>query len=196
MLKAWLRSLPDPLLPKDIQARLAAEHVGSRTTPQAMKDELSMLPPYNYYLLFAITCHIAILLSKSEKNKMTYHNLCVCFQPCIGIEGFCFWFLVCDWANCWQGCWTEKDYYEREEEMRIMETAPNSSASHASGYFADHGERGSNDGQLSPMESIGRRRPSGVAVSLRPKGEQRGRSTPPNIEPVPSLSPMRLNVSD
>lgn len=79
-----------------------------------LKDELSKLPPFNYYLLFAITCHISLLHSCSEFNKMNYNNLCICFQPAIKIDAFCFQFLILDWRNCWQGCWTEKDYLSEE----------------------------------------------------------------------------------
>jgi hypothetical protein len=79
-----------------------------------LKDELSKLPPFNYYLLFAITCHISLLHSCSEFNKMNYNNLCICFQPAIKIDAFCFQFLILDWRNCWQGCWTEKDYLGEE----------------------------------------------------------------------------------
>src|SRR2546423_10873020 len=73
-----------------------------------------MLPPFNYYLLFAITCHLSLLHSFADKNKMDYRNLCICFQPCLKIDGFCFQFLVQDWKNCWQGCWTEIEYLEEE----------------------------------------------------------------------------------
>jgi hypothetical protein len=45
---------------------------------------------------------------------MDYRNLCICFQPCLKIDGFCFQFLVQDWKSCWQGCWTEKQYLEEE----------------------------------------------------------------------------------
>lgn len=79
-----------------------------------LKDELSKLPPFNYYLLFAITCHISLLHSCSEFNKMNYNNLCICFQPAIKIDAFCFQFLILDWRNCWQGCWTEKDFLTDE----------------------------------------------------------------------------------
>ena len=79
-----------------------------------LKDELSNLPPWNYYLLFAITCHLSLLHDHHTKNKMSYSNLCICFQPCIGIDSYCFQFLVCDWRNCWQGCNTEKEYLEQE----------------------------------------------------------------------------------
>jgi hypothetical protein len=30
------------------------------------------------------------------------------------IDHFCFFFLVCHWKDCWQGCWTEKRYLELE----------------------------------------------------------------------------------
>lgn len=82
-----------------------------------LKDELSKLPPFNYYLLFAITCHISLLHSCSEFNKMNYNNLCICFQPAIKIDAFCFQFLILDWRNCWQGCWTEKEYLVEEVQL-------------------------------------------------------------------------------
>lgn len=121
MFKAWLRDLPDELFPKQTQMRIAKECAGAQKTPQMLKDELSKLPPFNYYLLFAITCHLSLLHSYADSNKMDYRNLCICFQPCLKIDPFCFQFLVVDWKNCWlQGCWTEKEFlaeelrYERE----------------------------------------------------------------------------------
>lgn len=91
-----------------------------------LKDELSKLPPYNYYLLFAITCHLSLLHSYVDYNKMNYQNLCICFQPCLKIDGFCFQFLVRHWKHCWQGCWTEKEALA--EEYRMMDFPPPSSA--------------------------------------------------------------------
>lgn len=101
---------------------IAEKCMGATTAPQMLKDELSKLPPFNYYLLFAITCHLSLLHSYVDKNKMDYRNLCICFQPCMKIDGFCFQFLVCDWKNCWQGCWTEKEYLaiELEAEKKGM----------------------------------------------------------------------------
>jgi hypothetical protein len=114
MFKSWLRELPDEIFPKAVQQKIAESCAGATKTPQLLKDELSMLPPFNYYLLFAITCHLSLLHSYADKNKMDYRNLCICFQPCLKIDGFCFQFLVQDWKNCWQGCWTEKQYLEEE----------------------------------------------------------------------------------
>ncbi|KAL4779341.1 hypothetical protein BJX76DRAFT_351884 [Aspergillus varians] len=123
MFKAWLRELPDELFPKEIQAKIAEKCEGATTAPQMLKDELSKLPPYHYYLLFAITCHLNLLHTYVDQNKMDYRNLCICFQPCMKIDAFCFQFLVCDWKNCWQGCWTEKEYLQREKEMDEKEKA-------------------------------------------------------------------------
>ena len=114
MFKAWLRDLPDEVLPKSIQNKVAQQCAGMTRTPQLLKDELSKLPPFNYYLLFAITCHLSLLTSFADKNRMDYRNLCICFQPCLKIDAFCFQFLVMDWKNCWQGCWTEKEFLEEE----------------------------------------------------------------------------------
>ncbi|KAH0550999.1 hypothetical protein GP486_007639 [Trichoglossum hirsutum] len=122
MFKSWLRELPDEIFPKETQARIAEKCMGATETPQMLKDELSKLPPFNYYLLFAITCHLSLLHSFVERNKMDYRNLCICFQPCLKIDGFCFQFLVCDWKNCWQGCWTEKEALT--EENRILDGLP------------------------------------------------------------------------
>ncbi|KAJ5121385.1 Rho GTPase activation protein [Penicillium bovifimosum] len=117
LFKAWLRELPDELFPKATQTMIAQKCEGATTAPQLLKDELSKLPPYHYYLLFAITCHLNLLHSYVDQNKMDYRNLCICFQPCMKIDAFCFQFLVCDWKNCWQGCWTEKEYLEVEAKM-------------------------------------------------------------------------------
>ncbi|KHJ33322.1 putative rho gtpase activator [Erysiphe necator] len=114
MLKAWLRELPDELLPKLVQDRIARECADSEKVPQLLVDELSNLSPFNYYLLFAITCHLSLLLAHSDKNKMDYRNLCICFQPCMKIDAVCFRFLVCNWRDCWKGCKTEPFYIEQE----------------------------------------------------------------------------------
>lgn len=114
MLKAWLRELPDELFPKAAQERVLRESYGSEKVPQSLIDELSNLAPFQYYLLFAITCHLSLLLAHSDKNKMDFRNLCICFQPCMRIDSFCFKFLVCDWRDCWKGCRNEAAYIEQE----------------------------------------------------------------------------------
>lgn len=122
MLKAWLRELPDELFPKAAQERVSRECAGAEEVPQMLIDELSNLSPFNYYLLFAITCHLSLLLAHSDKNKMDFRNLCICFQPCMKIDAFCFKFLVCDWRSCWKGCLNEAEYIE--EEYRLFDQPP------------------------------------------------------------------------
>lgn len=122
MLKAWLRELPDELFPKEAQERISRECAGAETVPQMLIDELSNLSPFNYYLLFAITCHLSLLLAHADKNKMDFRNLCICFQPCMKIDVFCFKFLVCDWRECWKGCKQEPKFIE--EEYRLFDQPP------------------------------------------------------------------------
>jgi len=148
MLKAWLRELPDELLPKASQDRVAKECVAnpSESVPQLLIDELSALSPFNYYLLFAITCHLSLLLAHSEKNKMDYRNLCICFQPCMKIDAFCFKFLVCDWRDCWKGCKTEEEYTNAEyhifeQEEHNNSPPPTSAEGRSSTAVESHDER-------------------------------------------------------
>ncbi len=126
MLKAWLRELPDELFPKEAQDRISRECAGAETVPPLLIEELSKLPPFNYYLLFAITCHLSLLLAHADKNKMDFRNLCICFQPCMKIDAFCFRFLVCNWRECWKGCKNEAKYIE-EEYALLDQPLPNRS---------------------------------------------------------------------
>ncbi|KAF2166655.1 hypothetical protein M409DRAFT_23286 [Zasmidium cellare ATCC 36951] len=125
VLKAWLRELPTEIMPQSLQRELAIEmekvnpkfkNVGE-SAPQVLRDALSDLPPFNYYLLFAITCHLSLLLTNKDKNKMDLHNLAVCVQPCLYLDRWLFNYLVGDWRHCWQGCYTEKEYLKVEERV-------------------------------------------------------------------------------
>jgi hypothetical protein len=140
LFKDWLRFV-DPIFPKETQERIAREcesFNGGPTVPQMLKDELSKLPPYNYYLLFAITAHVTLVSKFSEVNKMSYGNLCVCFQQCMGLDAFVFWFLITDWRNCWQGCWTEKDYIEEEKALAANDRQEGIDAGEVSGRTISH----------------------------------------------------------
>lgn len=122
MLKSWLRDLPTEIFPKTLQHALAEELAKEnpeyqkmgQPAPQKLRDALSDLPPFNYYLLFAITCHLSLLLSHKEKNKMDLNNLSICIGPPLDLERWLFNYLVGDWRHCWQGCFTEKQYLETE----------------------------------------------------------------------------------
>lgn len=160
MLKAWLRELPDELLPKDAQDRIARECAGAEKVPQMLIDELSNLSPFNYYLLFAITCHLSLLLAHSEKNKMDFRNLCICFQPCMKMDAFCFKFLVCDWRDCWKGCLTESFYIEQEYELFDMGQIPPGSAEGRSSTAVDSPE----ERNISSSDSS---KPSSVSADLQ-----------------------------
>ncbi|KAF2645817.1 hypothetical protein P280DRAFT_486906 [Massarina eburnea CBS 473.64] len=197
LFKNWLRQLPDEIFPKATQSRIQQECQGAKTTPQLLKDELSRLPPFNYYLLFAITCHISLLHSCSEFNKMNYNNLCICFQPAIRIDAFCFQFLILDWRNCWQGCWTEKEYLVEEVKLLAAqnprEAPPNPQSSYArNGHSAK--AKGSQplaylgDGLKSSgrKNSGDRAKPSSSRGVSSDRSLGSGRATPPNSSIVGS----------
>lgn len=158
-----------------------------------LKDELSRLPPFNYYLLFAITCHISLLHSCSEFNKMNYNNLCICFQPAIKIDAFCFQFLILDWRNCWQGCWTEKEYLA--EELAYLSSLENDNSERPpppasrNGHSQPSGRSKSSHASpniAQPRKSTSTRSNSGdqSKPSARAQSADRnGRATPPVLPP-------------
>lgn len=120
LFKEWIRELPEEIFPKTLQAKVSSslpnDVPGKQPVPQSLRDELSNLPPFNYYLLFAITCHLSLLLSHEPKNKMTLDNLYRCFNQSLKLDGRIFYTLVGDWRQCWQGCFTENEFLRKEYE--------------------------------------------------------------------------------
>lgn len=157
---------------------IAKKCEGATTAPQMLKDELSKLPPYHYYLLFAITCHLNLLHTYVDHNKMDYRNLCICFQPCMKIDAYCFHFLVCDWKNCWQGCWTEKEYLQVEKEMDEKEQAAARATEEAETESQQQNERAvsSSGSSQQPAEEDSTRPPS------RPETSKGRKQRPKNID--------------
>lgn len=220
LFKAWLRELPTDIFPKSIQNKIYQANPDATEVPQMLKDELSLLPPWNYYLLFATTCHLSLLSAYSDKNRMTYGNLVICFQPCLRIDSYCFQFLVEKWRDCWQGCWTEKETLE--EEYKILdrmatgdEMAPGSSggSSGHSGIAATGSSvvsTGAEDRSIASSSggSHLRGRPPPLTLSTtdelsqvsynRPQkekaqnGHARSASQLPELAPVQPLSPIGL----
>ena len=205
MFKAWCRDLPSEILPKDIQAKIARECAGAKEVPQMLKDALSNLPPWNYYLLFAITCHLSLLHAYVDKNRMNYNNLCICFQPCLKIDSFCFHFLVCEWRNCWQGCLTEKAALEEEyraldrldssggessgdSTARTEERSLASSQSNKARTFTQHQDRGK-----PPPLSLTKPSDECLATpTTKEIGHTRNGSQLPELAPVMPLSPIGI----
>ncbi|KAL9030423.1 MAG: hypothetical protein Q9196_001455 [Gyalolechia fulgens] len=186
LFKAWLRDLPSEILPKSVQARVAAAYPNATRVPQMLKDELSSLPPWNYYLLFAITCHLSLLHDHHTTNKMSYSNLCICFQPCIGIDSYCFQFLVCDWRSCWQGCWTEKEYLEQE--YRVLDGVSN----------ADDGSQAFDDSDSGTIVVEQHTPQSSASSNSRPSvfGRSRERNPPPPTSGILQPGNEQSNQSD
>jgi hypothetical protein len=141
MFKSWIRNQPTLIIPKEVQDRVTKrwrEEGEQEEVPQYFKDELSELPPYHYYLLFAITCHISLVYACREENKMTFQNLRICFAPTMNIDTQIFKWLIENWRDCWQGCNTEEEYMK--EEYGITSNTNGSEASYGRNGVAD--ERG------------------------------------------------------
>lgn len=210
MFKAWLRDLPTEIFPKETQAKIARECAGAKEVPELLKDELSQLPPWNYYLLFAITCHLSLLHAYVDKNRMNYANLCICFQPCLRIDSFCFQFLVCDWRKCWQGCWTEKEALKEEYKILDQIERDRRRPPPAPAPAEERGPKSSVHGIKPKMvprtEARGRLPALSLATSnndqdfptpgASPRRHHRGPSHLPELDPVKPLSPIGLDDVD
>ena len=110
--------VPEAILPAEIQKKVyeqCKDHPESESPPQCFIDELSQLPPYNYYMLYSLSAHLSIVNRQSDVNKMNLSNLGMIFCSTLRIDRFCFNWLVGHWADCWQGCWTERDELEKTD---------------------------------------------------------------------------------
>ena len=105
-------------MPAEIQKKVydqCKEQPESESPPQFFIDELSQLPPYNYYMLYSLSAHLSNVNRQSDVNKMNLSNLGMIFCSTLRIDRFCFNWLVGHWADCWQGCWTERDELEKTD---------------------------------------------------------------------------------
>lgn len=196
MLKAWLRELPDELFPKASQDRIARECAGADKVPQLLVDELSNLRPFNYYLLFAITCHLSLLLAHSDKNKMDFRNLCICFQPCMKIDAFCFKFLVVDWRDCWKGCKTEDEWLAKEYSHTDL-LPPSSGEGRSSTAVESHDERNISSSDSSKPPSVSPETPAPKPISKsKPQNLQPSQSSHSIISSDTSSTTTTLTVKD
>ncbi|KAG0138430.1 hypothetical protein HOY82DRAFT_226471 [Tuber indicum] len=126
LLKGWFRSLPEAVLPPEVQKRVyekCKDQTDAPKPPQAFIDELSQLPPYNYYLLHHLFSHLSAVCGASAINKMNLANLGMIFCSTLRIDRFCFNWLVSSWDECWAGCKTEEEEYRRAIPSRQPSTA-------------------------------------------------------------------------
>ena len=118
LLKQWLRELPTEIFPKDAQARIKSAHPTATDVPQLMIDELSNLPPENYYLLRQITGHLSQLIKAESMTRMNFDAVRTC-MPSLKIETNCLRFLLTQWDSCWMGCKGEDAAYQAEMEEMV-----------------------------------------------------------------------------
>ncbi|XP_052120134.1 rho GTPase-activating protein 100F isoform X1 [Frankliniella occidentalis] len=91
VLKDYLRELPEPLFTKCLyQMMLDALTVCLPDDPEGnaklMFSILDCLPKVNRATLIYLMDHLALVVSQSERNKMTPQNLAVCFGPVMMLQ--------------------------------------------------------------------------------------------------------------
>jgi hypothetical protein len=185
--------LPEDILPTSTQDELTGRYAGEQKAPEEVKEVLSQLPPWNYYLLFAITCHLSLLHAYQDKNKMTFNNLFVCFAPALRLNGDCFRWLVGDWRACWLGCATEKEALE--EEYRILDFGAAEPMAEPNPPFAqDHRpSAGSREGSSAGSSVDATPRAEDFRASPHPPAAQQ--FAPPTKPPPPSSTGHSSNNS-
>jgi len=150
--------VPDAVLPLDAQKRIyekCKDRTDCSRPPQAFIDELSNLPPYvcaqllhytigiqltmtqNYYLLNHLFSHLSTICLASDINKMNLSNLGMIFCSTLRIDRFCFNWLVNSWSDCWAGCLTEEDEYQRTLPKRCSSDASSNTPHHRPTYSSD-----------------------------------------------------------
>ena len=190
MFKSWLRDLPTEIFPKALQLELGDQLAEvnpdyqrlGQPVPQELKDALSNLPPFNYYLLFAITCHLSLLLSHQDRNRMDLNNLSICIGPCLELERWLFNYLVGAWKLCWQGCYTEKEYLNAEQEHEQGQAEqPQPPATRNGAPHNERSTRAARQVDRNVHSSSGRSRSRGASSHYE---DARSRQSP-HREPVP-----------
>ncbi|KAK6344050.1 hypothetical protein TWF696_007697 [Orbilia brochopaga] len=111
LLKGFIRSLPEPILPAKFQEELfekVRDHTNAAHPPQVFKDMLSSLPPQNYYLLQLLTNHLSNVRLAEDVTRMGLSNLAMIFCSTMKMDRYIFHWLVGSWSDCWGGCWAEE----------------------------------------------------------------------------------------
>ncbi|EPS41721.1 hypothetical protein H072_4375 [Dactylellina haptotyla CBS 200.50] len=111
LLKSFIRSLPEPILPVKFQEELfekVRDNTNAKEPPQAFRDMLSSLPPQNYYLLQLLTNHLSNVRLAEEVTRMGLSNLAMIFCSTMKMDRYIFHWLVASWSECWGGCWAEE----------------------------------------------------------------------------------------
>ncbi|KAJ9588015.1 hypothetical protein L9F63_028175, partial [Diploptera punctata] len=91
VLKDYLRELPEPLFTKCLyQMMVDALSVCLPDDPEGnaklMFSILDCLPKVNRHTLIFLMDHLALVVSQSERNKMSPQNLAICFGPVLMLQ--------------------------------------------------------------------------------------------------------------
>lgn len=84
LLKAFIRNLPEPIVPSELYHRfLAADKVAGIQRLEKLKIVLHEFPPYSYETLKAIMRHLNRVCQHHETNNMDARNIAIVFGPSV-----------------------------------------------------------------------------------------------------------------
>lgn len=129
----------------------------------------------------------------SDVNKMNLSNLGMIFCSTLRIDRFCFNWLVGHWADCWQGCLTEKSELEKtDDEFRKK---PHDDASDVQPPIATLDTRSSTPSSLTPS-STGPHTPVPASLQSQDTPAQSPKLTePPKIVSSPAIGIACANLT-
>lgn len=84
LLKAFLRQLPEPLIPDEMYpAFIAADKRRGETRLRDLKDNLNLLPVYNYHTMRHLMRHLHRVSESRAVNLMDPKNIAIVFGPSV-----------------------------------------------------------------------------------------------------------------
>ncbi|KAK9485033.1 Rho GTPase activation protein [Lipomyces starkeyi] len=100
LLKAYIRALPEALIPPSPQLFAILTQISEEVPYDAIQRLIATLPVYNFHVLRILCSHFALVTSASGKNRMTLSNLMLILCPTMRIDSKLFSWMVEDVDRC------------------------------------------------------------------------------------------------
>ncbi|KAK9239746.1 Rho GTPase activation protein [Lipomyces kononenkoae] len=100
LLKAYIRALPEELIPPSPQLFSILTHISDDVPYEAIQHLIATLPVYNFHLLHILCSHFALVASACGKNRMTLSNLILILCPTMRMDSKLFSWMVEDVDRC------------------------------------------------------------------------------------------------
>ncbi|KAK9431331.1 Rho GTPase activation protein [Lipomyces doorenjongii] len=100
LLKAYIRALPEALIPPSPQLFAILTQISEGVPYDAIQRLIATLPVYNFHFLRILCSHFALVTSASGKNRMTLSNLMLILCPTMRMDSKLFSWMVEDVDQC------------------------------------------------------------------------------------------------